>query len=183
MKRFDLLRTITFLILAYGIFSGNSCFKTTDTDVDSPCGEKKTWDAALSPDKPFTSEVIGNRRYYVFYDHRSPAEICSEEHVDVSYTVEFSDLGGKKPDSTLSIIGNAYWSLFGRESRLIWNGSYYYKDENIGLKQAYPDGTGTIDMQFNVNFPTLGDSAKDINYFDSLVTKLSITLKYREVKF
>lgn len=182
MKRFDHLRAITFLILAYGIFTGNSCFKTTDTDVDSPCGEKKLWDATLSPDKPFHNELIGNRRYFIYYDLNSPSNICSEEHVDVSYTVEFIDLGGQKPDSSLSIIGRAFWSLYERESRMNWNGSYYYKDENIGLKQAFPK-VGIMDMEINVNFPTRGDYFVDLAYFDSLVTKLSIRLKYKEPKF
>ncbi len=183
MKRFDILRITTFLILAYGIFSGNSCFKTTNTDVDSPCGEKKIWDATISVDKPFSSELIGNRRYLIYYDHRGPSQLCALEHVDVSYTVEFIDLGGQKPDSTLSIIGDAFWSIYGQESRMNWNGSYYYSDANIGLKQAFGDKPGIIDAQISVNFPTRGDYFVDLAYFDSLVTKLSIRLKYKEPKF
>ncbi len=184
MKRFDHLRTITFLILAYGIFTGNSCFKTTDTDVDSPCGESTYWSHDFKPREYKSYDLVGNIRYFTYEDLSTPDAICSEEHSKVSYYAALSNTNHTPLDTSIKMTGYAYWSLFGHEKSLAWRSSGAYRgDDEIGLKQAFPKGTGYIGLQLHIRFPTLGTFEKDLHFIDSAFAYFSIYYDYKKVKF
>lgn len=183
MKRFDLLRTITFLILAYGIFTGNSCFKTTDTEADSKCGEDAVWNHTFVP-LSFRDGGVGADGYreFRYEDLSTPEDICSEEHSKVLYLAHLKTEITKAPDS-LSVRGYAYWSLFGRSTPLPVSfaggiGNYEGNDD-IGLKQAFPDGKGYLGLQILVRFPTRGSLTNDQIYIDSLFVSFYISCTYR----
>jgi hypothetical protein len=190
MKRFDLLRAITFLILAYGIFSGNSCFKANDTDVDSPCGPLTTWDKHFKADEYYSADLDGTTRHFVYEDvSGSPEDICPEKHISVFYTFQLKHEIQSKPDS-FKAIGNAYWSLYGRESTLEWNGdnnpntvSSFHTNDEIGLKQAFGDKKGYIGMQLHLFFPTRGALSEDVQYIDSLAGVIQTACNYYKYKF
>ncbi len=184
MKRLDTLQTITFLILSYGIFSGNSCFKTTDTDVDSPCGESAVWSHDFMPDEYYSTDLVANIRYFTYENLTTPDHICSEKHSKVSYYAALSNQS-MTLDTNVKLRGYAYWGgLYGHEKRLAsLTPSTFRGDDEIGLKQAFPGGDGYIGLQLHVSFPTLGAFEKDIHYIDSLFGYFNIYYDYYEIKF
>lgn len=189
MKRFDILRTITFLILAYGIFTGNSCFKDDTVSADPKCGDAANWTSGSSAtggifaNKPTYTELIGDRRYFIFEDINTP-KICKEEHVTVNYYVQTVVHGA--PVDGLNIIGKAYWWLTEREEPLVYDSktrNYEGWERDIGLKQGVAEGEPAyVGLQIHANFPTRGSEADDIAYFDSLVTVIGINLNYHQFK-
>jgi|SRR5688572_2731478 len=184
MKRFDILRTVTFLILAYGIFSGNSCFNKTNTEADNKCGESTVWKHTFEPDAYHDNGVgADGYREYRYEILTTPEDICPEEHIKVLYLAHL-DTSIKKAPESLSIRGYAYWSLFGRSTPMPVSffegiGDYEAKDE-IGLKQAFPSGPGYIGLQILVRFPSKGSGIyDDLAYVDSLFESFYISCTYR----
>lgn len=184
MRHFDILRTLTFLLLAYGIFSGNSCFKTSgNTEADSKCGEATVWKHTFVP-LSFHDRGVGvdGFREFRYEDLSTPENICSEEHINVLFQANLKTEITKAPDS-LSVRGYAYWSLFGRSTPLpvsfLGGVGNYEGNDQIGLKQAYPDGKGSVGLQIIVRFPTKGSLTNDEIYIDSLFHDFFISCSYR----
>ncbi len=182
MKRFDILRTMTFLILAYGIFSGNSCFKTNNTEADSKCGEEHIWSKTFGGGQPKYTALKGNIREFIFEDSTGVENICSEEHINVTYFVELDPFWDHPPDS-FSVSGHSYWSLFGGTSPMPPTAGIspieYKATENIGLKQAFPDRPGSVGLQVIFRFPTTGNEQEDREFIYHTVSQVIISCKYR----
>ncbi len=181
MKRFDLLRTTTFLILAYGIFSGNSCFKTATGGEDSKCGPDLTWSHSFEPLSYQTATLDGTIREFYYEDLSTPESICSEEHVKVSYSIYLED-HIQTPPLNFACRGNAYWGgLYGRSTPLPWdpNAIFFHALDQIGLKQAFNGKPGYIGLQLFVRFPSKGDVLIDAHYLDSVVKRLDIEFYYK----
>lgn len=184
MKRFDTLRAITFLILTYGIFTGSSCFKDDTVSADPKCGDAAEWTSStIFAGSPTYTDLVGNRRYLIFEDLLTP-EICKEEHVNVHYYVQTIVHGG--PVDSLNIIGKAYWWLTEQQETLAWDEktrNYEGLESGLGLKQGVKEGEPAyVGLQIHANFPTRGDYASDVAYFDSLVTVIGINLSYHKFK-
>lgn len=184
MKRFDLLRTITFLILAYGIFTGNSCFNKTNTEADNKCGESTVWKHTFEPASYHDNGVgADGYREYRYEILSTPEDICPEEHINIRYLAQLDTSITKAPDS-LSIRGYAYWSLFGRSTPMpvsfVGGIGNYEAEDQVGLKQAFPSGPGYIGLQILVRFPSKGPGVyDDFNYIDSVFKDFFISCSYR----
>jgi hypothetical protein len=189
MKRFDILRTVTFLILVLGVFSGSSCPGDDTASADPKCGDPAEWTSGsaatggIFANKPTYTEVIGDRRYFVFEDLNTP-NICKEEHVKVNYYVQ--TVVHDAPVPGLNIYGKAYWWLTAKEKTLAYDSktrNYEAWEYDLGLKQGVKEGEPAyVGLQIHANFPTRGDYATDVAYFDSLVTVIGINLSYYQFK-
>lgn len=156
------------------------------TGEDGACGgDNLQWVSTISKTSPYHYYVSGDQRFFVFEDLLTPENICTEEHVNVLYEVDRCCDG----DSTeIKITGKAYWGLYASERPLVCKRANVgdelecYVNDNIGLKQAFPDQPGWIGLQLLVQFPTRGSYEADYNYMLLKIYSLGITLHYSEHK-
>jgi hypothetical protein len=160
-------------------FLGSTC--NNDTTAANPnCGEGTIWTATDIFN--ISSDLVASRRYFVYEDTKTPQSICPDEHISLSYTIHPVNQA-PFPDS-VTVLGYAYWSLYGHEVRLRWNSSTkaYEAHDNVGLKQAFGSKPGYIGAQIHINFPNQGSYGVDKAYVDSLVIAKEIIINYYESK-
>jgi hypothetical protein len=183
MKRFNLLRTITFLILSYGVFSGGSCLKNNGTQPDDLCGEIKEWVRHFEPLNYYSTRVDNGFREFIYTDTSSANDICTEEHVNAYFSAH-TKLNSTLPPDSLKVFGEAYWSFFGNSDIMEYSPStipYTYSGYlNIGLKQAFKGQVGSVGLQIVIRFPTRGDIKLDQDYLNAYIDEVELRLNYRE---
>lgn len=180
--KLDVLRTITFLILSYFVFSGASCLKGNSTEPDSLCGAIKEWDGKFEPLNYKYTSVDNGIRVFRYNGDSDPEDICTEEHVNAYFEVFCKQL--VTPPDSIKVYGEAYWSLFGNSIEMKHDGITqpitYRNVLNIGLKQAFPEKPGSVSLQVVIQFPTRGDKKLDEDYLNLYIDEIALKLNYRE---
>ena len=124
----------------------------------------------------------GNR--ILFYeDLTTPIDICTDEHINVTFTVDLEDISinptGLIPGT--KVYGRIYWHQFGDELELKpYPGTRKYTGviEGIGLKQAFGTNPGWIGVQFKFVFPTQGSLSKDTTMIGAATTAMRTHIRY-----
>ena len=136
---------------------------------------------------PWTNEIGDKSQVYYmhigsnvqFFIAAKIANICTKSHVKVSYIAATNDITQPLP---LKIFGEAFWSSYDDEL-ILFTGTPqprygYGGDMEIGLKQAFGDGPGDIELFLTVEFPKQASLEEDINYFKKHISNVSINCYY-----
>lgn len=142
--------------------------------------------------QPF-SGVLQENVYYYFYLGGTPErvqffvglpknDICTNEHLNISFHVNTTNTTSDRP---IKIFGEIYWSVFSDDIQLVDDimlpdHSYNGQINNVGLKQAFPEGAAEADMYVTVEFESLGSLALDKAYFQEHFFLFDASYSYKK---
>ncbi|MFM9944605.1 MAG: hypothetical protein ACKVQB_05170 [Bacteroidia bacterium] len=118
-------------------------------------------------DQIYYLSVFGKAQFFM---ESKLNNICTKTHFKPSFSVRMSDT---TLTHTVKIYAQAYWSTYD-EQYIMFNdiptaGQIFNLDADIGLKQAFNDGPGDIQLYLNVEFTSFGSAEADKRYFERII--------------
>jgi hypothetical protein len=180
------LFTTTIVISCFTIVLWSSCTKNGNANldpVDDKCGEPYEWQ---SQNEFFVNSGMDNSgQYRTFYleDLNAPDDICTEEHIPVTYTLGCR--GGTTPPADMTVTAKAYWGAGQPQTApMVYDAAkhQFSASMSVGLKQAYPDQPGSVYTQIMVKLKSVGGQSLDSIRADSFVHSPTMIVKYKIYK-
>lgn len=185
MKK-SILLSVLFVFMAFSAVLFWGCSKDGGVNldpVDDKCGEPYEWQ---SQNEFFVNSSLDNSgKYREFYleDLNSPDDICAEEHPDVTFTLGCR--GGTTPPADMTVTAKAYWGIYKPQTTpMVYDAATHQFKASMkpGLKDAYPDGPGSLNTQIIVKLKSVGGQELDSIRADSFVHSPTMIVKYKFYK-
>jgi hypothetical protein len=184
------IHTLTALVACLVILV--SCDKKSDVNGACDNGYGEDFGGHYSANKfggPYTGTIKKDFTYHnytggspnkvQFFSGFNAKAICTNEHMQIDYEVWTKNI----PQSvSMKIFGDAYWSAFSDEI-ILFNDvptpeKGYSGSMKVGLKQAFSQGGGDVDVFVNVEFTSLGSFSLDSAYFVQHVEYMKAYTRY-----
>jgi hypothetical protein len=162
-----LLLVVIVFISGCGKNDCTECCETTDEVLTAHpsqhIGPIEQFTGTTQPGVIYYYYLGGTPQRVQFFIGRTTDDICTDEHLKITYNVETLAESATRP---IKIFGEVYWSAFSDEV-VIWNDltgtvhNYAGQLNDVGLKQAFPEGAATVDVYLNVEYESLGSFELD----------------------
>jgi len=194
----------TFIIktiaIGIAICSLAACAEENDSPAIGPCGQRyvdfyRSGNLGLEcPIVEFAGqELIPGTIYYEYRTTEAGTRvqfttggtadnICNKEHLTASFFYEIKLIEQTVP---MKIFGKAFWDPFvGDEEIILADGFLSFESIRvsvpleIGLKQAFPNEAGTVELYTTVEFETQGGLDQDIAYLQNHIYYFGVESRY-----
>lgn len=170
------------LSLFFALFLTGCATKNPTASSDEHCGSstyytKNYTESSFDSEMPETYIESGIRTYYLYIGIDS---ICTDAHITGAYNCFMNQALG----SPFTFKASMEWFLFYErtdvgsmsfsDSLVSWFGSI----PDVGLKQAYGEDAGSVNLYIYISFPTRGSLALDSAFFREHFRQAEIKLVY-----
>lgn len=159
--------------------AGTALMPISDTEIDHPYFQ---FTGSINPQYYYYFYVAGTPQKVQFFVADTKNDICTDEHLNIEYQIQTTAAVQSRP---MKVFGEVYWSAFSDDIVLTTDAnslSHVYTSElnNVGLKQAFPEGAAEVDFYLTVEFESLGSLDADKQYFKDHVNYLHIVCSYKK---
>jgi hypothetical protein len=162
------------------------CCDTTDeviaVSTSYSIGPIQQFNGTIQPGQIYYYYLGGTPQRVQFFTGRTTDDICTDEHLKITYNVETNAESLTRP---IKIFGEVYWSVFS-DDVIIWDGptqlvhTYIGELSDVGLKQAFPEGAATVDVYINVEYESLGSFELDTAFLRAHIIEFYARYEYKK---